>query len=476
MLIGLLNCQFISLKMEKKDWKVLTQRLQEIFEPSDQTQDDQEIQDILVDANSSDIALAMEDLQIEYAVCVFRTLDEKMATEVLPKLEPELAEAAVAKLSSDKLAALVKSLPPREAASVVSEAPQNIVKRYLKDRKADPFAVEDLQEKLKYPKNSAGRLMTTDFIRLKTGITAGQAILEIKRSDPNVDLPDGLYVVQPDPVENQKDRLLGVVSIRDLLMCAPNCKVEEIMATEIISIKGEDHEDDAAALISKYKFMTLPVIDDKGHLVGIIPADDLMQVVVARLRRLYSQAVGTDAKTMENLSAFKAAKVRVPWLLGTMAIELLAGVVISHYDAILSQVILLASFMPVISAISGNVGLQSAAITVRALDTKSTGHKNMWASLKKEGLTALMMAITCGLVLGTIGAIWSKHIPFGIVICGALICSTITAALMGTVIPTISKKLGFDPATTAGPFETAFQDVIGFAVFLGLATQLQHWI
>jgi len=179
---------------------------------------------------------------------------------------------------------------------------------------------------------------------------------------------------------------------------------------------------------------------------------------------------------MENLSPFRAAKLRVPWLLGTMVIELLAGVVISHYDAVLTKVILLASFMPVISAISGNVGLQSAAITVRALDTKGTEHKSPWISLKKEAMTSFIMAVTCGVILGIIGAIWSRHMPFGIVICGALICSTITAGLMGTIIPFFSKKLGFDPATTAGPFETAFQDVVGFAVFLGLATQLQHWI
>jgi magnesium transporter len=159
-----------------------------------------------------------------------------------------------------------------------------------------------------------------------------------------------------------------------------------------------------------------------------------------------------------------------------MAIELGAGLIISHFDAVLQKVILLASFMPVISAVSGNVGLQAAAITVRALDTRGGARKNIWTSLKKEAATSFLMAMACGLILGAVGAIWAKHLPFGVVIGVAITCSMLTAGFMGTVIPMVSKRFGFDPATTAGPFETAFQDIVGFAVFLGLATLLQHWM
>ncbi len=160
----------------------------------------------------------------------------------------------------------------------------------------------------------------------------------------------------------------------------------------------------------------------------------------------------------------------------TMAIELIAGLVIHKYDAVLQKVILLASFMPVISAISGNVGLQAAAITVRAVDANIPGHRNMFKSVSREFITSVFMAIACGIVLGAVGAIWAKHIPFGLVIGGALICSMLTAGLMGTIIPILSKRLGFDPATTAGPFETSMQDIVGFGVFLWLATTFEHWI
>jgi magnesium transporter len=244
------------------------------------------------------------------------------------------------------------------------------------------------------------------------------------------------------------------------------------MATDIVSVSADANADDAARLLAKHRFRALPVSDREGRLTGVIPADDLMQMMVDRLAKRYARAVGTDADVMEHLSPLGAAKKRVPWLLGTMVIELGAGLVIAHFNHVLTQVILLASFMPVISAIAGNVGLQAAAITVRALDTGHISMRDKSKALLKEAMTSLLMAAACGLVLGTIGAIWSRHLLFGAVIGVALSCSMLTAGLMGTVIPMISKKLGFDPATTAGPFETAFQDVIGFGVFLGLASLL----
>jgi magnesium transporter len=253
-------------------------------------------------------------------------------------------------------------------------------------------------------------------------------------------------------------------------MASPEAKVGELMAREVKSIDAHAKSMDAARFLSKHKFMALPVLDRDGLLVGVIPADDLMMVALARLYNRYSQSVGTDAAAMERLTPFQAAEKRVPWLLGTMVIELGAALIVAHFNPILQKVILLASFMPVISAVSGNVGLQAAAITVRGLDVGPGSLGDRGKVLLKEIATTLFMAVVCGLVLGLIGGFWSRHLVFGLVIGGALTCSMVTAAFMGTLFPMVSKGLGFDPAATAGPFETAFQDMIGFGVFLGLAT------
>lgn len=460
---------------QEPDWKDLEKNLSSLFKKSGDIPPDKEsLGSIIKDQAPANIALAMEGLKPEQTFWVFQVLDKSVASEVLAKLVPERTKEIVTKLPPEELHELIEPLPPREAASVLTEARSKQLRTYLNNEQADPSTIHDAQQRREYPKGSAGRLMTTQYIHLHADITVADAIEVVRHTDPQVDIPEDLYVIERDKTNHAKYRLLGIISIRDLLMSDSSQHIADVMSTDVISIEASADEKDAAALLSKYKFMSLPVVDKEGYLEGVIPSDDLMPVIVGRLGHLYNQAVGADAERMEKLSPFQEAKLRVPWLLGTMLIELGSGLVISHFDAVLKKIILLASFMPVISAISGNVGLQAAAITVRALDTGT--RKSAWTSLKKEGATALLMAMACGLVLGAIGGIWAKHLPFGIVIGIALTCSMLTAGFMGTVIPMVSKRLGFDPATTAGPFETAFQDVVGFAVFLWLATVLQHWI
>ena len=186
----------------------------------------------------------------------------------------------------------------------------------------------------------------------------------------------------------------------------------------------------------------------------------------------YLKLAGTDAGEMERRTPRQIAMLRLPWLLGTMLIELGAGLVIHRFDDVLQRVILLAAFMPVISAVSGNVGLQSAAIVVRGLDSGLVALSDWKRHVRRELSATLLMALVCGGTLGLIGVLWSRHLALGLVIGFALTCSMVTAGLMGSVIPMVSKRLGFDPATTAGPFETAFQDVVGFAVFLWMASLL----
>ncbi len=345
----------------------------------------------------------------------------------------------------------------------------------MKEGKTPERVATDAEQRANYPKNSAGRLMTTQYLRISKGKKVKDALAIVRQTDCNEKIPEDIFVVD----ENSDDKSVqihGVISIRELLSHDDEDEVDEVMGKNVVSIKATDSQMDAAALLSKYQFKTFPVVDKNNNLIGVIPDDELSKVIIANLRNLYTKAVGTDAQKMAELSSFQEAKLRIPWLLVTMAIELVAGLVIHRYDAILKKVILLASFMPVISAISGNVGLQAAAITVRAVDTKLPGSRNVFKSVSREFTTSVFMAIVCGVVLGTIGSIWTKHIPFGLVIGGALMCSMLTAGLMGTIIPMLSKKLGFDPATTAGPFETSMQDIVGFGMFLWLATIFQHWI
>lgn len=462
----------------KKDhgWKELAGRLKSSFLQEEKPTLEM-LSELTQQCDAQNIALAIEELDTEYAIDTFKSLPTDLSYEVMAMMSPDLAKKILKHLEPDQVKSLIRKMEPLDAASVLSDVPKQQQKYILQEKKMRKKVVADVEQRIVYPKNSAGRIMTTQFMQVPEGKTVREALALLRQSDLKEEVPDDIIITKNSvDGDDQPPRMIGVISIRELLSYSDDTLVDDVMEKDIISVNVNDSQMDAAALMSKYRFKTFPVINKENDLVGVIPADELLKVMIGRLRNVYSKAVGTDAQKMAGLTPFQEAKIRVPWLMVTMAIELIAGLVIHKYDAVLQKVILLASFMPVISAISGNVGLQAAAITVRAVDANIPGHRNMFKSVSREFITSVFMAIACGIVLGAVGAIWAKHIPFGLVIGGALICSMLTAGLMGTIIPILSKRLGFDPATTAGPFETSMQDIVGFGVFLWLATTFEHWI
>lgn len=452
-------------------WKELAGRLKDLLEEKEYAPED--LKQLMSRCDEANMALALEELDTEKAIIAFGAVPESCASKVLSMIAPDRAKKILKHLDVSQFERLIDDMQPKDAAALVADAPSSQQRELLKNADIKPVVREEAETRLEYHSHAAGRLMTSQFVRIPEGQTVRDAIAAIRQTNLNEKIPEDIFIVATDTIPCE---VHGVISIRQLLMHEDDQLVDDLMETNIICIEANQSQMDAAALLSKYRFQTLPVVNKENRLVGVIPVDDLLQVMIGRLRKLYTKAVGTDAQKMAGLSAFGEAKLRIPWLLGTMAIELVAGLVIHKYDAILQKVILLASFMPVISAISGNVGLQAAAITVRAVDTRLPGGHDLGKAVRKELLTSFFMAVACAFILGIIGAFWAKHIPFGLVIGGALLCSMITAGTMGTIIPIFSKRLGFDPATTAGPFETALQDIVGFGVFLWLATMFQDWI
>jgi magnesium transporter len=422
----------------------------------------------LDDQHPADVAQAMEQLSEADALAVFNALDAPRAAEVLDEVNQELSRYLTDNALPGRIADLLDRLPMDDAAEVVSEASPERQEELLAELTVrSPEDAAEVRELLSYGDDTAGRLMTDKFVRLSPDLTVDQAFALIRRADPDVETVNDLYVVDR---AHGGEKLLGVLSIRALLRAHPDRPIRGIMETDVVTVTVDTDQQDVARLIAKYDFLAMPVLDRAGYLAGIVTVDDVIDVLVAEFNEDYMRLVGSDAEEMERRTPIQVARLRLPWLLGTMAIELVAGGVISRYDYVLREVTLLASFMPVISAISGNVGLQAAAIIVRGLETGHVSISNMGRAVRKEAATALLMAVACGLVLGLVGVVWSRHLPFGLVIGGAMTASMLTAAMMGTVVPMLSKRLGFDPATTAGPFETAFQDVIGFGVFLWLAS------
>lgn len=400
---------------------------------------------------------------------LFSRVGDDGIAELLAELDSHDAARLILKLSRPQAADVLEEMPPDDAADVVEELPPEDAAPIFVEMERDK--ARELKHLLAYPPESAGSLMTTDYVAVRPELTAAEALAVLRKAAATAETVHYVYVTERDT-----NRLLGVLSLYRLTFSRPETLVRDLMTKDVIKVRADAPQQDAARLLQRHNLVSLPVIDGDDRLVGIITIDDVIDLLQEEFSEDYLRLAGADAEAMARRSPFEAARLRLPWLLGTMGIELFSGLVIAGFDDVLRQVILLASFMPIISAVSGNVGLQAAAIVVRGLDT---GHVRMGAwriALRQELETALLMALAAGVVLGTIGAIWSRHLPFGIVIGGAMIVAMLTAGFMGTAFPLVSKRMGFDPATTAGPFETAFQDVVGFAVFLWLASQLLHFL
>ncbi len=430
------------------------------------------LRELLTELHPSDIAELMGELNADAVMRVFAALDDDNAPEVLDKLDEHTAALLHDRLPSSEIVELLEDMSPDDVAELVAEAgPDHAAELMAGLTALDPEDAAEVRELLSYAEGSAGRLMTVEYVSLGPELTASQALDHVRHVAEERETVYTVYVTSP---ARGGEELLGVISLRELLVAPPEALVSSSMLSEPLHVDVDTPQADVAHVISKYDLLAVPVLDRQGLLAGIVTVDDALDVMVEEFDEQLARMTGSDAAKTARRSPWEAAKLRIPWLLGTMAIELCSGMVIAKFNWVLRDVILLASFMPVISAVSGNTGLQAAAVAVRGLET---GHvTRIRRILPKEMLTGLIIATCVGLCAGIVGWIWSKHWLFGAVIGGGMFFSMQVAGFMGTIIPVVSKRLGFDPASTAGPFETAFQDVIGFGVFLWLASYFVQYL
>jgi magnesium transporter len=421
---------------------------------------------LLDEAHPADIAAALRHLPLADQVTLFRTLSQERAGEVLSELDDTALLDLVKALDEVEVSRILDEMPPEHAADVVEELPEEHAEKILDLMQEEKS--EEVQEILEYPEHSAGRLMSPDFVAVNERSTVEQAIDHVRKS-VSEERAFELFVV------DDHRHLVGVVPLRRLLIAHPGSPVFAVRDESVVSVTPEMDQEDVARLVAKYDLVVVPVVDRHHHLVGTIAVDDIIDIVSEEASEDIFRLAGSDAAELERRSPQQIAMMRLPWVLATLIIELGAGVVIHYFDRTLSRVILLASFMPVIQAISGNTGLQSVTMVVRGLATGQVQLHRWWEPLRRQMQTSVILGGVCGLVVGVIGVIW--HSPaFGLIVAVSMFISVNISAVAGTMFPMLSKRLGFDPALTAGPFETAFQDVLGVTIFLSLATLLLHWL
>jgi len=435
-------------------------------------QSDAALTNILADLYDFDIAVIIDNIEDDDdALYLFSLLNDETASEVILEISDHRRDYFTEKLGGEKISNIVSEMYSDDATDFLSEINTDTKQEVLENLdRLDKSDYDEVKELLSYDENTAGGIMAKEYIAVNENIPISSAIAQIQDKAEEVDQLYNVWVV------DNENKLTGIISLKGMIvaMREPSKPVKEFMSSDVISVEAETDQEEVAKIFQSYDLVSVPVVDSDNRVIGRISIDDIVDVIEEEHTENVARMAGTDAEELEKKSPFQIAKMRLPWLLTTLFIELIAVFVIKSHDLILEKIILLAAFMPIISAISGNTGLQSAAIVVRALDTGNVNINRWWEPMIRQLKTNLLIGSAVGLVTGIVGFVMSdaQSVRFGLSVALSMFISINIAGTVGTMFPMISKKLGFDPAITSGPFETAFQDVIGISIFMTISTFL----
>ena len=432
------------------------------------------LRDILVTMNPSDIAEIFVDLEERQIPLLFRLLPKEVAADTFVEMEPDAQEVLIQGFSDNELKEVVDELFVDDAADIVEEMPANVVKRILKQ--ADPEMRRSINQILRYPDNSAGSMMTTEYVSLRPNMTVEEAILRIRRQGVDKETIYTCYVT--------KDRtLLGIISVKDLLLAEDDeTKVGDIMLTNIISVTTLTDQEEVAKMFDKYDFLALPVVDNENRMVGIVTVDDAMDVLKEEATEDMEIMGGMlpSEKTYLKSSAFELFKNRIPWLMLLMVSATFTGLIITSFEGALAAQVALTAFIPMLMGTGGNSGSQSSVTVIRALSLDELDFSDVFRVLWKELRTALL----CGVALAVVcfAKIWLvDRLLFGnpditpmvdLVVCLALCVTVIVAKVVGCLLPIGAKAIHLDPAVMASPFISTIVDALSLLVYFLFAKSL----
>ena len=448
--------------------KMITSLLNEKKYPS--------LRDILVTMNPSDIASVFGELEPDRIPLLFRLLPKEQAAETFVEMDPEAQELLIQGFSDSELKEVVDELYLDDAVDLVEEMPANVVRRIL--TQADPETRKSINELLRYPENSAGSMMTTEYVTLRPSMTVEESILRIRRTGVDKETIYLCYVVNDSRV------LIGLVSVRTLLLSDEDDIISDIMESSIVSINTLDDQETVSHMFNKYNFLAMPVVDQEHRLVGIVTIDDAMTVMEAEATEDMEKmaAIMPSDKPYLKTGVLETFKAREPWLMILMLSATFTGLIMTHFENALVACTILTSFTPMLSGTGGNSGTQASTAVIRALSLGEVRFRDTFRVIWKEARVALL----CGLMLAGANFIkmmlvdrWMMHNPavtvaVAAVVCATLVCTVLCAKVVGCSLPILAEKLGLDPAVMASPFISTVVDAISLLVYFQIATAVLH--
>ena len=432
------------------------------------------LRDLFNTMNPADIATVFEDIDEARLPLLFRLLPKELAAETFVEMEPELQELLIRGFSDSELKEVIDELYVDDAVDIVEEMPANVVQRIL--TQAEPEMRKQINEILRYPENSAGSIMTTEYVSLRPNMTVEEAILRIRRTGIDKETIYTCYVTRGH-------KLIGLVTVKDLLLCEDDeATIESIMQEHVISVNTLDDQEQVAQMFSKYNFLALPVVDTENRLVGIITFDDAMDVMEDETTEDMEKmaAMLPSEHPYMRSSPFEIWKNRIPWLLLLMVSATLTGLVITKFEDALGVLPCLTAFIPMLMDTGGNAGSQACVSIIRGISLNEIEFGDLFHVVWKE----IRVAVLCGVCLAAacFGKIMlvdhlllqntSVTTTVALVVCISMAMTVFMAKVVGSVLPLLAKKIGLDPAVMASPLITTIVDVLSLMAYFSVAVAL----
>ena len=432
------------------------------------------LRDILTTMNPADVAPLFADLDPSQLPLLFRLLPKEQAAETFVEMEVDAQELLIRSFSDNELKEIVDELYVDDAADLVEEMPANVVKRILKQ--ATPEMRASINQILRYPENSAGSIMTTEYVSLRPDMTVDESILRIRRQGVDKETIYTCYVTQGR-------KILGIVTVKDLLLCDNDeTQIQDIMSTNVISVTTLTDKEEVAKMLSHYDFLALPVVDAEDRMVGIVTFDDAMDVLEEETTEDIALMGGVlpSETTYLKSSVFSLFKNRIPWLMLLMVSATFTGMIITAFEGALAAQAALTAFIPMLMGTGGNSGSQSSVTVIRALSLDEL-HLNdlarvIWKEIRTAVLCGVVLAGVCFLKIWLIDGLLLGNaditVAVNAVVCLALLVTVLTAKLIGAALPLLAKAVHLDPAVMAGPFITSLVDALSLLVYFLFAKLL----
>ena len=459
------------------DMEAVEERLDELLETVEDLTEQKlyaDLRDLLMPLEAADIAGLLEDVGEQRMPLLFRLLPKELAAEVFVELESDSQELLITGFSNAELKEVLDELYLDDTVDIVGEMPANVVTRILKH--TDPETRKSINEILKYPEDSTGSIMTTEFVDLKEDMTVAEALKRIRRTAPDKETINICYVI------DKNRHLIGFLSIRSLLLAEEDDVIGEIMDRNFIAVQTLDDQETTAQALSKYDFLALPVVDTENRLVGIVTVDDAMDVIEEETTEDFEKmaAMLPSDKPYLKTGVWETWKARTPWLLMLMLSATFTGLILTHFENALAACGILTAFIPMLSGTGGNSGTQASTAIIRALSLDEVRFSDLLRVLWKE----FRVSLCCGICLAVTNFgkmmlvdFWLMRNPavtplVALVVCATLIGTVVCAKLVGCALPILAEKVGLDPAVMASPFITTIVDALSLLIYFRFATML----